>query len=174
MSLPKPPAEVPVQRSTAGLAPKFRRKVEAICARLVAKGHDPLIAETLRTDARQHYLFGFGRKWDDGRGVVTYSQTARDTWHGYGLAVDIVCRRRLWNATPEFWRDLGEAVNAEGMCWGNDWDGDGVPVERDPDESFSDRPHVQWKPARRKPSDRAAELLRAGGMPAVWSVVGAE
>ena len=144
MALPTPPAEVPVSRDRSLLPSVFNAKLDRVLARMEKQGHDPIIFEALRTDERQRFLWGFGRLYDDGRGVVTYSKTAERTWHGYGLAVDIISKRHAWNAPASFWTALGEACRAEGLWWGNDWDRDGVPVERDPDERMSDRPHVQW------------------------------
>ena len=168
--LPAPPAEVPVESSVHTLAPRFREAVGRVCADLTAWGYAPRVFETLRTDARQRFLFGFGRTYDDGRGVVTQSATAIDTWHGYGLAVDIICARRLWNAPRDFWEVLGCSARRHGLVWGGDWNGDWSST----DERFVDRPHIQWgAPARRSPSARAAEMLRTGGMAAVWAEVDA-
>lgn len=168
--LPAPPAEVPVERSMLGLAPQFRAAIERVLDRMRADGHDPLVFETLRTDERQAFIYGFGRTWDDGRGVVTHSESAADTWHGYGLAVDIVCNRTYWNASRQFWLSLGVAVRSEGLVWGADWNGNG----RTDDERFVDRPHVQWgNGMRRSPSSNAQRLMASGGYQAVWHAVGA-
>lgn len=168
--LPKPPAEVPVERSLVLVAPKLREAVERVCADLRAWDYTPLIAETLRTTARQSFLYGFGRDYDDGRGVVTHSATADETWHGYGLAVDIVCARQLWNAPRDFWEVLGTSARRHGLVWGGDWNANWSST----DERFVDRPHIQWgAPMRRSPSPRAAEIARTQGREAVWREVGA-
>lgn len=170
--LPKPPREVPACRDMSGYPPIVRRAIDRVLASMRAAGWDPAVAETHRTDARQAYLHGFGRLYDDGRGIVTYSRTAEDTYHGYWLAVDIFSASRGWDAPREFWRDLGAAYREEGLLWGNDWDNDGIPVEDDKDERFSDRPHGQW-PHLRKPSERAKRLRRAGLLSEVWKMAGA-
>jgi hypothetical protein len=168
--LPAPPTEVPVHRSLDGLAPKFRAAVERVLTAMRADGHDPVVFETIRTDARQEFLHGFGRAYDDGRGVVTHSQSAADTWHGYGLAVDIVSGSRRWAAGAGFWTSLGTHARREGLVWGADWNSNG----RSDDERFLDRPHVQWgNGMRRSPSSKAMALQLTGGNPAVWAVVGA-
>lgn len=159
--LPDPPLEVPVQRSIEGLAPAFATKVQNVLGRLIDAEWDATIAESLRTNARQQYLYGFGREYDDGRGIVTHSQDADETWHHFGLAVDIVSRSKQWDAPDRFWDELGLAASAEGLTWGGTW-------------HFRDLPHVQWgKPMRDSPSPRAARLLEQGGLPAVWAEVGA-
>lgn len=164
------PAEVPVERSLEALAPKFRAAIGRVCATLLGLGFRPWVFETLRTTERQRYLYGFGREYDDGRGLVTHSADADETWHGYGLAVDIICRDTLWAAPPAFWEALGRACARERLTWGGDWNGDG----RSDDERFVDRPHVQWGPRmRRSPSPKAARLQAEGGNEAVWREVGA-
>jgi peptidoglycan LD-endopeptidase CwlK len=153
---------VPVVQSLDGLAPRFRAALQRVLAEMQRAGFDPAISETTRSDARQRFLFGFGRAYDDGRGVVTNSSDSRRTWHGYGLAADVISASRQWDAPDAFWHGLGAAAHDEGLEWGGAW------------PSFPDRPHVQWgAPMRRSPSIHADELLRQGGVIAVWHEVGA-
>lgn len=160
--LPPPPDEVPRLAAIEHLAPRFRDALLAVCEELRAATWPPLIYETLRTDARQRYLHGFGRLYSDGRGVVTHSEDADETWHGFGLAADIVHARQYWAAPHEFWQALGVACRRHALVWGGHWLG------------FPDRPHVQWGGRmRRSPSPRAARLAAAGGLPSVWQEVGA-
>lgn len=160
--LPPPPRAVPVCRDLAVLAPRFRVAVVRMLERMTARGLDPVVSETLRTSERQRFLYGFGRDYDDGRGVVTHSRDADETWHHYGLAVDIISARLAWDAPKSFWDALGAAARAEGLAWGGDW------------VSFRDLPHVQWgSPMRQSPSPRAPRLVAEGGLPAVWREVGA-
>jgi hypothetical protein len=169
VKLPPPPREVPVNGDMSGIAPKFRDAVERVLARMIDLGHDPMVYETLRTNERQSYLFGFGREYDDGRGVVTHSRGADQTWHHFGLAVDVISRSKHWDAPAQFWRDLETCVEAEGLVSGRDWDGSDATKE-----SFVDSPHFQFGPGmRRSPSVRAIQLLASGGYAAVWNEVGA-
>lgn len=166
MTLPLPPREVPVDRRVDILAPKL----QAALARVLAEVPDALAFETLRSNERQAFLHGFGRQYDDGRGVVTHSATALDTWHHYGLAVDIIHKTKLWGASDKWWRTLGRIGRSHGLLWGADWNNNG----RSDDERFVDRPHFQWgAPMRRSPSPSAARLLAEGGYVAVWREVGA-
>lgn len=164
-ALPPAPAEVraPVNASLDGLAPQFRAALVAMCDAVEAAGHArPRIFETLRTAERQRYIYGYGRTWDDGRGVVTNSRTHLTTWHGFGLAADVIHPTLHWNAPAAWWTAVGEAARAAGLEWGGDW------------ASFPDRPHVQWGKCRRSPSDRARSLLAGPvGVAAVWREVGA-
>lgn len=160
--LPPPPPEIPRITALDALAPRFRAAIEAVLDRLRVSTYDPIVAESIRTHERQAFLYGFGRGYDDGRGVVTNSRDADETWHHFGLAVDVWSRSRLWNAPAEFWAMLGKEAKAQGLAWGGDW------------SRFPDRPHVQWgPPMRRSPSPRAARLLAEGGVEAVWREVGA-
>lgn len=167
MSLPLPPREVPRCFDVTRLAPKFADKVSDLIVLMEGAGHDPLVYETERTDERQQFLYGFGRHYDDGRGVVTYSEDADETWHGFGLACDIISRSKLWTAPLQFWKDLERFAELLGLRSGRDWDTDDSTKER-----FVDSPHVQWgSPMRRSPSPRAARLREQGGLMAVWREV---
>jgi hypothetical protein len=46
------------------------------------------------------------------------------------------------------------------LAWGGDW-------------THPDTPHFQWGACKPSPSDRARQLLDAGGVRAVWAEVGA-
>lgn len=156
------PPEVPAIRTLDGLAPKFREKVERVIERMHQFGRDATIAESLRTDERQAYLYGFGREYDDGRGIVTNAPTGNAGWHKFGLAVDIISASQQWDAPSAFWTFLGVCAHSEGLAWGGEW------------PTFADRPHVQWgPPMRRSPSSRARELFLNGGIEAVWREVDA-
>lgn len=152
----KPPAEVPVDRDTGKLAPKFRAAIDAILSEL----GDAKVSEAMRTPARQSFLYGFGRDYDDGRGVVTNAASNLTSWHGFGLAVDIIHLHYEWNASRAWFARLGECAKRHGCDWGGDW-------------KHEDLPHVQWGTLRDSPSDHARELLETGGLEAVWSAVGA-
>ncbi len=171
MSLPKPTHDVPVTRSVNGLAPKFLAALVATCDGVEREtGVRPHIFETLRTQARQRFIYGFGRTWDDGRGVVTHSEDADESWHyeHYGLAADLIHPALKWAAPSSFWSAIGRHAQANGLTWGGDWDGNAATPER-----FVDRPHVQWGKCRRSPSPRARRIVDTLGTPALWAEVGA-
>lgn len=159
--IPVPP-EPPLDDTLTNVAPKFAAKVQRLLAHMEALGHDPLISESVRSDARQAWLYGFGREYDDGRGVVTQAATGDASWHKYGLAVDIISKSKQWDAPENFWADLQLCSHAEGLVSGRDW------------SRFPDQPHVQWgPPMRQAPSSESATLSANGGNPAVWTAVGA-
>jgi peptidoglycan L-alanyl-D-glutamate endopeptidase CwlK len=160
--LADPPAEPPVVQSLECLAPKFRAAVVAMLAHFSSLGFDPIVSESCRTDDRQAWLYGFGREWDDGRGIITQAPTGAHSWHKYGLAVDVISLAHQWDAPGTFWTTLGACARIEGLVWGGDW------------PRFQDRPHVQFGPPMlQAPSAHAAELFAQGGNEAVWKEVGA-
>lgn len=117
--------------------------------------------ETLRTAARQTYLYGFGRQYDDGRGIVTRSPTIVDSWHSYGLAVDVVEKSATpWDAPASFWLELGKAGEAHGLFWGGRF-------------HHPDLPHLQWTFCPLSPALIDGQLLLDKGAPAVWAKYGA-
>jgi hypothetical protein len=158
--LPKPPTEVPATNSPSLLAPRFRDAVQRMFVELRKAGFDPIIAESYRTPERQAYLFGFGRQYDDGRGVVTKAPNCDLSWHCFGLAVDVISAKDGWD-NPSFFRALKAAAKDEGLMAGATF-------------SRPDLPHVQWgRPMLLTPSPRAVALRASGGIEAVWRVVGA-
>jgi len=154
------PKEVPAQRTSAGSAPKLVEAVNAMLADL-AGGLPETPFEWLRTPERQTFLYGFSRIYDDGRGNVTNAATHLESWHGFGLACDIVEKDATpWNAPVSFWNDIGDAAEAHGLTWGGRW--------RRPD-----LPHVQWGRCPLKPSDADRILYGVQGIHAVWDKYGA-
>lgn len=156
MPLPKPPAEVPVISRLTVLAPKMQVAVLAIIKEMADAGHNAKVFETLRTPERQAFLYGFGRVYDDGRGIVTKVQDSRKGWHHYGLAVDIVQNDNSpWDAPQAFWQTLGKCAEKHGLTWGGRW-------------KFLDLPHSQWAGCPTSPTALDAALMADDGMEAVW------
>ena len=164
--LPKPPPEPPRIRNLEGLAPKFRVAVEEkILGGMWQRGKEAIVFESTRSDARCHWLFGFGREYTDGRangGVVTMAADGTKSWHSsrYGLAVDIVEKTLLYKAPESFWTALGECCHEAGLEWGGDW------------PKFPDRPHVQWKMGRKSPSEQDIQHVADVGSHAFWEAIG--
>lgn len=137
-------------------APKFAAAVRAMLAEL-AGGPSEMVFETLRTPERQAFLYGFGRDYDDGRGIVTNAQTSLYSFHGFGLAVDIVEKDGTpWDAPPGFWENIGRVAKKHGLSWGGDW-------------KKPDRPHVQWGQCPATPSSLDRSMYAEQGMPSVWA-----
>lgn len=150
------PAEPPRIHSLDDCAPQFAAAVEQVLLAVP----NAVVFESLRTDERQAWLYGFGRDYDDGRGLVTHAETAENGWHFFGLAVDIIHQRKEWDAGDAWFTSLGEAYEAHGLTWGGRW-------------KMRDLPHGQHGKCRTTPSDEARSLYRSGGNEAVWDAVGA-
>ena len=155
------PKEPPRSADLGQCAPKFADLVRQLLARLEQQGYDPIVFEALRSGERCGFLYGFGRDYDDGRGLVTNAKTGERSWHTYGLAVDIISKAHGWKAADGFWAALRTEADALGLEAGGNW-------------KMADKPHVQWGPMRTTPSDLASALFEEGGLPSVWKEVGAE
>lgn len=143
------------------LAPRFRDAVEAAIASCQDAGLDAMVYEAYRSQELQALYYARGRTIIPPRRPVTYAPTNLHSWHGYGLAVDVVHRRDYWKpAGGERWfRDVAQVFKDQGLCkWGGDW-------------TKPDTPHFQWHLCKPSPSDEARRLLANGGMEAVWERV---
>lgn len=86
------------------LLPSFRARVELLLARLTARGFDPVVFETLRSQARAAML---GKT---GPGIA-------DSIHCYGAACDIISKSRAWQ-WPEFYVAMRDEAEALGLTAG--------------------------------------------------------
>jgi peptidoglycan L-alanyl-D-glutamate endopeptidase CwlK len=153
-------------RDLQKLAPKFRQAVEAALAECETKGLHAKVNEALRSQERQAFLFAQGRTRPGN--IVTNAPTSLTSWHGYGLAVDVIHRTLAFKpfgadraANEQWFADVGAVFKNNGCSWGGDW-------------THPDTPHMQWGHCRPSPSDRARELIAGGGVEAVWTEVGAD
>lgn len=90
-----------------------------------------------------------------------WTVTNADAWespHNYCEAVDIIHETRGWDVSEEFWEALASCVRIVGdkygvyLVHGHDWDGDGIPVHKDPDEKRRDSAHIElgsWRVVKR-------------------------
>lgn len=113
------PLRAGVDRDPKKLIPSFAKKLNILFARMRARGFDPLLWEGYRTPARAAEL-------------ATKGTGIRLSMHSYGAAADILSESKLWNASPAFWKALGEEATALGLVWGGYWS-----------DEDKDRPHVQ-------------------------------
>jgi len=133
-------------------------EVKAMAARTVAamqeEGLEPYIFEGFRSFARQDELYA--------KGGVTNARGGQ-SWHNYGLAVDIV----FWNSShngPSWdegfsWDKVGEHGKNQGFTeWGGDWGWD--------------RPHLEYHPGFDGRAGDLAPLYHADGLAAVWRELG--
>lgn len=144
------------------LAPHFRRAVEAAVAECRAHNLPVKVFETYRSAQLQALYFARGRTTRPPHAPVTNASSHLRSWHGYGLAVDVVHETALWNPPegPAWFARVATIFKRHGCKWGGDW-------------TKPDLPHFQWGLCKPSPSETAQQLLQTRGIRAVWEAVGA-
>jgi len=143
------------------LAPLFRAAVETAIDECNAKNNlDAIVFETYRSNELQAVYYAKGRTVRPPSGTVTNAFSNLYSWHGYGLAVDVIHRKLEWGPGERWFRKVAEIFKTHGCKWGGDW-------------THPDFPHFQWGLCRASPSDRARTLLKTHGIWSVWEAVGA-
>jgi peptidoglycan L-alanyl-D-glutamate endopeptidase CwlK len=137
------------------VSPKFAAQIRTLQSACKALGHEYRLTSGLRTYAEQDALYALGRTKPGGR--VTNAKGGQ-SYHNFGLAVDfvaIVGGKVSWVKSD--YQTLGKEAQRMGLVWGGVW-------------KFVDIPHVQRGEYSLAVMDRA---FKSGGLPAVWSAVGA-
>ena len=142
------------------LAPAFRRAVRSALRDCALAGLDAFVFEAHRSQELQELYYARGRTVKPPRQTVTNAQDNLHSWHGYGLAVDVISQEKYWDKSMEWFADVAEHFKAHDCDWGGDW--------RRPDF-----PHFQWGTLKASPSDKARELIQETGVRSVWAAVGA-
>ena len=142
------------------LAPKFRIAVERAIRAANEKGLDAIVYETYRSQQLQEAYYARGRTQVPPVSTVTNARSNLYSWHGYGLAVDVISKAKQWDVSPAWYEGVAACFRAEGCRWGGEW-------------RMKDLPHFQWGPCKPSPSDVARQLYATGGLQAVWDAVGA-
>lgn len=147
-------------RDLSKLAPKFHAAVDAAIAACNAAGLDAMVYEGFRSLELQQIYYARGRTVIPPPHTVTNAPTNLYSWHGYGLAVDVVHRVKFWDMPENWFKNVADVFKANGCKWGGDW-------------THPDTPHMQWGACKPSPSDEARNLLATRGLQAVWEAVGA-
>jgi len=142
------------------LAPKFAQAVTDAIAECQANGLDAVVYEAYRSEQLQELYYRRGRTVVPPTYTVTNAPTNLFSWHGYGLAVDVISRAKEWSPGDQWFTDVADVFRKHGCRWGGEW-------------KSPDLPHFQWGLCKPSPSDRARELIASGGLGAVWEAVGA-
>jgi peptidoglycan LD-endopeptidase CwlK len=142
------------------LAPRFRAAVEAAIAECRANGLDAVVYETYRSNELQSVYFARGRTVKPPVAPVTNAMENLFSWHGYGLAVDVIHATKQWDVPESWFARVAEVFKKHGCKWGGDW-------------TTKDLPHFQWGLCKPSPSPVARDLIRTKGVGAVWEAVGA-
>ena len=149
-----------VNRDLDLLAPRFSAAVQAALAECAAGGLDAFVYEGYRSQELQALYFARGRTIIPPLWPVTNAPDNLHSWHGFGLAVDVISRSTHWAAGEDWFRAVAEIFKRHVCRWGGDW-------------TMRDLPHLEWGRCKPSPSDLARELNRTGGLGAVWTRVGA-
>ncbi len=149
-----------VHNDLSELAPKFRAAVVQALAACRAQGLPAIVYEAYRTPELQALYYARGRTQIPPSYTVTNARSNLYSWHGYGLAVDVIHETKEWDVSEAWFAQVAACFRAAGCKWGGDW-------------KMKDLPHFQWGPCKPSPSDRARELMASGGREAVWQAVGA-
>lgn len=175
--LPPAPAEPPRDNNPDHLAPWFRGMIYNVVAAanqlLDAHGYDNLqfdMFEGLRSNERQEWLYGSGRTY---RGAwCTNAATNAKSWHGFGLAADIVPRPVIissqwgggktlgdftWDCDAGVWALLNQAALANGCITGIHW-------------HSVDEPHVQPACVPVTPTDEMRSVRDTKSLADVWDL----
>lgn len=142
-----------VQNDIRLLAPKFGLAVGHALNLCHRQGLDVVVQESLRSNELQEHYYAQGRTRPGP--IVTNARSALFSWHGYGLAVDVISASKGWNTTAAWRSAVAQIFKGAGLAWGGDW-------------QHPDLPHFQWGLCRPSPSERARQLIAEGGMEAVW------
>lgn len=153
-------------RDLSLLAPAFRAAVNAAVAECSGRGFPVKVNEGFRSQGRQNWLYQQGRTRPGPK--VTNAPTSLTSWHGYGLAVDVIHATKAYKpagsnvaGNNKWFADVAAIFKAHGCKWGGDW-------------TKPDRPHMQWGRCTASPTQGARDLMRASGAQAVWASLGAD
>jgi len=102
--------EPPRQNDIGKLKPEFRKRLKEILIKMVERGFDPMVFETIRTKRRQEYLFSIGRRGIKGEFKVTWTMNSA---HISGYAADIISNKEGWS-NKTFFKVLYEVARKEG------------------------------------------------------------
>ena len=151
-----------VQRDLNALAPKFHADVQAALDECHATNLDAYVYEAVRSNALQQAYFDLGRTVVPPEQTITNANSALYSWHGYGLAVDVISQSKQWDAGDGWFASVAAIFKRHGCAWGGDWI-----------STLGDIDHFQFGGLKASPSDEARALYARGGVEAVWDAVGA-
>ncbi|MCX7304739.1 MAG: M15 family metallopeptidase [Hyphomicrobiales bacterium] len=149
-----------VSKDLKELAPKFAQAVQEGLDAARKAGLEAMVFEAFRSDERQRFLYRQGRTIIPPKSTVTNAPTADYSWHGYGLAVDVVHQTKFWEPVEgeKWFKKVADIFKQHACSWGGDW-------------KKPDTPHFQWHLCKPSPSEIARDLKRREGAKAVWKVV---
>ena len=150
------------------LAPHFADAVRAAIAecnresKADGPGLDVVVYEAYRSQELQALYYARGRTIRPPDTPVTNAPTNLHSWHGFGLAVDVIHQQNGWDPPGgmTWFQDVARIFARHGCAWGGNW-------------RVKDYAHFQWGACKPSPSDEARRLLATQGVLGVWRVLGA-
>jgi peptidoglycan L-alanyl-D-glutamate endopeptidase CwlK len=119
-----------VSKNLHGLHPRVQREAVKVMRDMEAIGLPVKIMEGYRSIERQNELYAQGRTK---AGLIVTNAKGGQSFHNYGVAVDMCFKDGGYNVPSHYWLLLGKAYKKHGFEWGGDW------------ETFQDRPHGEMK-----------------------------
>lgn len=107
--------------------PLVERRAAQVIKHMTQLGHPMRIVEGYRSKERQDELYAQGRTKP---GKIVTNARGGESFHNYGVAVDLVFRKEGYNAPEALWKTFGTVAKSAGFEWGGDW-------------KFKDYPHLQ-------------------------------
>lgn len=156
--------ELMVNRDLDRLAPAFAEAVKRALVECneAPNGLQAMLYEGYRSQALQAMYYERGRSIRPPYKPVTNAPSNLHSWHGFGLAVDVVHATKYWSppSGDSWFTKVAAIFKKHGCTWGGDW-------------KMADLPHFQWGRCPPGPSDAARQLLASQGLQAVWLHLGA-
>lgn len=152
-----------VNRDLDRLAPQFSRAVKAALAECNSGpngGLRAMVYEGYRSPQLQALYYARGRTVFPPAKPVTFAPSNLHSWHGFGLAIDVVHCDLFWNPPggAAWFQKVAAIFEKHGCTWGGNW-------------LRSDPPHFQWGRCPPSPSDAVRNLLQERDLQAVWQVL---
>lgn len=110
------------------IRPLVKRQAAELIKAMAAIGLPIRITQGFRSIDEQNILYAKGRTT---AGAIVTNAKGGDSFHNYGVAVDVVFTQLWYNATEAQWNKLGVLAESLGFEWGGRWN------------SFSDKPHLE-------------------------------
>ena len=152
----KLPHDQTVHNSLGLLAPAMRASLEAGLAECERLALNVKVYETYRTNELQRIYYARGRTVIPPKTIVTRAKDNLSSWHGHGLAIDIIHRVKLWDIPTAWFAAVNSVLKRYDLSWGGDW-------------LDKDLPHWQWHLCPKSPTDEDKALLTGnGGIESVW------
>ena len=108
--------------------PLVERKTQEVLEEMNSLGHPMRIVQGFRSIDEQNKLYAQGRTM---KGLKVTNAKGGNSFHNYGVAVDLTFQKEGYNASNALWKKFGTVAKKHGFEWGGDW------------KNFIDKPHLE-------------------------------